>query len=192
MKLTCEQEKKKNCWSDTFYLKCEWAQRRGSRARCLGTNSPLSESETLGSWRYTSGCWSRERCTPSWSWRPPRWKEKQMNLDWFKHLRPAGCSSRALLWCWGWRSAGCVNNAASGWCCRRSPVCSGAVLPPPDAYEDYESHTVSACGGKHGDSDQTMQKRFRLTAQMLTSSLRCPCVPAGPGLLCRHRPHRSL
>lgn len=57
--------------------------------------------------------------------------------------------------CWGWRSAGCVSSAASGWCCRRFPVCSGAAPPPPDAYEGCESHKASVCG------DDTMETHWK-------------------------------
>ena len=39
-----------------------------------------------------------------------------------------------------------MSSAASGWCCRRFPVCSGAALQPPDAYESCESHKASVCG----------------------------------------------
>lgn len=40
-----------------------------------------------------------------------------------------------------------MSSAASGWCCRRFPVCSEAAPPLPDAYEGCESHEAFVCGG---------------------------------------------
>lgn len=57
------------------------------------------------------------------------------------------CKCVSLPECLGLRSGGCGNSAASGWCCRRFPVCSEAAPPPPDAYEGCESHKASVCGG---------------------------------------------